>query len=73
MGECRIPIALTGITIGIVSAIAYTPDIFAHLISGWFLDTYPGGEGFRYYFGFLAIMAVVGYGLVRVVHRRVHL
>jgi nitrate/nitrite transporter NarK len=72
LGECHIPIALTGITIGIVSAIAYTPDIFAHLISGWFLDTYSGGEGFRYFFGFLAVMAVVGYGLVRVVHRRVH-
>ena len=72
MEECRIPLALTGTTIGIVSVIAYTPDIFAHLISGWFMDTYAGGEGIRYFFGFLAVVACFGFGLIRALHHRVH-
>lgn len=71
MGQCGIPIALTGTTVGIVSVIAYTPDIFAHLISGWFMDSYAGGDGIRYYFGFLAMVACFGFGLIRVLHDRV--
>lgn len=72
MEECRIPLALTGITIGLVSALAYTPDIFSHLIAGWFLDTYGGGEGFRYFFGFLAAVAAAGLALILTLHRRLH-
>ncbi len=70
MEECRIPLALTGISIGLVSMIAYTPDIFSHLIAGWFLDTHAGAEGFRYFFGFLATMATVGLALILTLNRR---
>ncbi|HAT35125.1 MAG TPA: MFS transporter [Rhodospirillaceae bacterium] len=72
MEECRIPLALTGITIGLVSALAYTPDIFSHLIAGWFLDTYSGGDGFRYFFGFLAVTAIAGLAVTIALRHRLH-
>jgi nitrate/nitrite transporter NarK len=69
MGECRIPMGLTGITVGIVSVIAYTPDIFAHLVAGWFLDSYAGGAGFRYYYGVLAGVALLGLSVTLALRR----
>ena len=60
MEECKIPVILTGITVGIVSTLAYTPDIFSHIIAGLFLDHFKGIDGFRYFFGLLSVMAVAG-------------
>jgi sugar phosphate permease len=58
--EGDVPMALTGTTVGVVSVIGYTPDIFTPLLSGWLLDTYPGGAGHQYFFGILAGAAAVG-------------
>ena len=70
MEECKIPLTLTGITIGIVSAIAYTPDIFAHIIAGLFLDNFAGVNGFRYFFGFLAILAIAGLAVTMILRSK---
>lgn len=58
--EIRIPRGLTGSTVGIVSFIGFTPDFFGHLLSGWFVDYYEGVPGYRYYFAFLAVVALIG-------------
>ncbi len=58
--EIRIPRGLTGSTVGIVSFIGFTPDLFGHLLSGWFVDHYEGVPGYRYYFAFLAVVALIG-------------
>jgi len=69
--EIRIPMHLTGITVGIVSFIGFAPDVFAHYLSGWFVDSFDGTLGYRYYFGFLGGVAVVGLlATVSVVGRR---
>lgn len=58
--EAEVPMALTGTTVGVISVIGYTPDIFTPLLSGWLLDTHPGGAGHQYFFGVLAVAAAVG-------------
>ncbi len=58
--EIGIPYTLTGTTVGIVSFVGFTPDIFGHLLSGWFVDTYDGTMGYHYYFAFLACIAALG-------------
>lgn len=60
MQETKIPLSLTGITVGIVSFIGFTPDVFLHTLSGWFVDTFPNNTGYRYYFGILAFTSFVG-------------
>ena len=57
--EISIPYSLTGTVVGIVSFIGFIPDMFPHLLSGWFVDTFEGIRDYHYYFGFLAV-AVVG-------------
>ncbi|MDF9798008.1 nitrate/nitrite transporter NarK [Catalinimonas alkaloidigena] len=60
MQETGIPISLTGITVGFVSFIGFTPDTFQHTLSGWLVDSFPDIMGYRYYFGMLAFVALIG-------------
>lgn len=60
MEASAIPRNLTGITVGIVSAIGFVPDTFAFVVSGAFADAAPGGAGLRAYFGVLAGVALAG-------------
>ncbi|MEF8794642.1 MFS transporter [Thiohalorhabdus sp.] len=68
MEEAGIPHYLTGTTVGFVSLVGFFPDTFAHLLAGWFADSFPGVLGYRYYFGVLA--AVAGLGLAAAVGLR---
>ncbi len=72
--ESAIPMHLTGIAVGTISMIAYTPDIFAPLLAGWLVDTSHGVLGYRRYFGVLALIAATGFAatiFLRMVTRRV--
>lgn len=56
----RIPVALTGTAVGLVSLVGYTPDIFAGPMMGYFLDGYPGLPGQRAVFAVTAGFCLVG-------------
>jgi nitrate/nitrite transporter NarK len=58
--EGGIPLAVTGTAAGIVSTVGFTPDIFMPLLGGILLDTYPGAEGYRYFF--LTTSGICGVG-----------
>ena len=58
--ETGTPRHLTGTTVGAVSLIGYTPEIFFGPVSGRILDRSPGPEGHQDYFLFLAGCAVLG-------------
>ena len=60
MQEGKIPLALTGTAVGIISVIGYTPDIFATPFFGYILDTYPGTKGHQYVFVVLCVFSVMG-------------
>ena len=58
--ESRTPKHLTGSTVGLISLVGYTPDIFFAPITGRILDSAPGLIGHQRYFMFLAGVAVAG-------------
>jgi MFS family permease len=60
--EGGVPVAVTGTAAGLISAFAFTPDIFMPLLGGMLIDVYPGETGYRYFFS--AVAAVCGVGLV---------
>lgn len=68
--EAGIPLHLTGIAVGTISMLAFTPDIFAPLLAGWLVDNSPGIFGYRRYFGILAIGAAVGLAAVLAIRCR---
>ncbi len=60
MQEGRIPLVLTGTAVGLISVVAYTPDIFAPPIFGYFLDKYPGLLGHQYVFTISVLFSILG-------------
>lgn len=58
--ECRVPVAVTGTAVGLISLVGYTPDVFAYPLAGWFVDGFGAADGYRYYFSLLAGAALVG-------------
>jgi len=59
--EGGIPLKLTGTAAGVASAIGFIPDIYMPVVGGFLLDGYPGVTGYRLLFGFVAVLAVIGF------------
>ena len=60
LDDCDIPMHVTGLAIGVISLIAYTPDIFLPQINGFIAARYEGITVYNLYFGYIAIMGVIG-------------
>lgn len=60
MKEGKIPLALTGTAVGLMSLVGYTPDVFVGPITGNMLDNNPGEAGHQMIFGLLLCFALVG-------------
>jgi len=56
-----VPIGVTATAAGVISAIAFTPDIFMPLLGGVLIDNFPGATGYRYFF--LTTAGICGVGL----------
>lgn len=62
--ETKTPANLTGTTVGVVSFVGFTPEIFFAPITGRILDASPGIHGHQNYFLFLAAIAAIGLAFV---------
>jgi sugar phosphate permease len=69
--EGGIPKVVTGTATGIISVIAFTPDIFMPLLGGVLIDRYPGADGYRYFFLTVAGICLLGLAATIVLSRRV--
>jgi len=70
--EGDIPVALTGMATGLISMVAYTPDVFIPALAGHLLDRYAaGGAGYRYFFLILAVFSIAGIGLTLLFRHRI--
>ena len=58
--DARVPAAVTGTAVGVVSVIGYTPEIFVALVAGIFIDSAPGLPGHQNFFLFQAVFAALG-------------
>ena len=60
--QAKVPAARTGVAVGLISVVGYTPDIFFAPVAGRLLDAAPGLAGHQHYFLLLAVIAVIGLG-----------
>jgi len=58
--EAKVPLAVTGTAVGLVSVVGFTPDIFVAYIAGILLDRSPGLAGHQHFFFFMAAFAALG-------------
>lgn len=59
--EAKVPVAITGAAIGVVSFVGYTPDVFMGPLMGFLIDRSPGALGHQHVFGVVAGFGVVGF------------
>jgi sugar phosphate permease len=62
--ETGTPRHLTGTTVGAVSFLGYTPEVFFAPLTGRILDQAPGLPGLQHYFALLALIAAAGLAVV---------
>lgn len=60
LGQAKVPLALTGTAVGIISFVGYMPDIFMGPMMGYLLDNFKGELGHQYVFLMNAIFALIG-------------
>ena len=66
----RIPLALTGTAVGMISLVGYAPDIFAGPAYGMLLDAHPGQEiGHQNVFWMLTGFSLIGLIAALIYHR----
>ncbi len=66
----KIPLALTGTVVGLISLVGYTPDIFAGPAYGYLLDAHPGEKiGHQHVFLMLTGFSLVGAVASLIYHR----
>ena len=58
--EVKMPIAITGSAVGLVSVIGFTPDVFVLYVAGVLMDNSPGLQGHQHFFMFLSSFAAIG-------------
>lgn len=58
LDEAKIPNRLRGLSVAVVSMIAYTPDLFIYKVFGGWLDT-NGNDGYKMIFSSLIVMSIV--------------
>ena len=66
--QTRVPHALTGTAVGVISLVGYTPDIFYNMIAGRLLDATPGIGGHQNTFLLLSGLATVGLAAAAILH-----
>ena len=59
--EAGVPMVATGVAVGLVSVIGFTPDVFVALVAGILLDRSPGVIGHQHVYMFLGVFAVLGF------------
>ncbi len=70
LDDCNVPPEITGLAIGVISLVGYAPDTYLPLVNGYLSDHYPGLPGFQFYFGYIAIICLIGAGMTAVLFAR---
>ncbi len=69
--ETKVPMAITGGAIGLVSVIGFMPDVFVLFVAGLLIDHSPGLLGHQHFFMFLSLFAALGFVATVVLSRSI--
>ena len=60
LDSCGVDNRIKGLAIGVISLVAYSPDVYLPLINGMLLERFPGRTGYTIYFLGISVMGVLG-------------
>jgi len=65
LDECDVSASTRGLAVGIISLLAYTPDIYVPMVQSWALANWSGQQGFQIYYGLFGATSVIGFFAAR--------
>lgn len=71
LDDCQVPLRVTGLAIGIISLVGYSPDVFLPLLNGWITDRFPGFLGYQIYFSYVVAMGLLGVVATLILNKRI--
>lgn len=71
LDDCQVPLRVTGLAIGIISLVGYSPDVFLPLLNGWITDAFPGFVGYQIYFSYVVAMGLLGVIATFILNKRI--
>ncbi|MFV3314584.1 MFS transporter [Pseudomonas sp. NY15374] len=71
LDDCQVPLRVTGLAIGIISLVGYSPDVFLPLLNGWIIDHFPGFLGYQIYFSYVVVMGLLGVVATLILNKRI--
>jgi len=60
LDDCNVPTHVIGLAVGVISLLAYTPDIFLPQINNYIASRYEGVTVYQLYFGYISVMGLLG-------------
>ncbi len=60
LDQCQVPVRITGLAIGIISVMGYSPDVLLPLINGWVTQQFPGMTGYQIYYSYIYDVGSLG-------------
>ncbi len=65
LDECDVSASTRGLAVGIISLLAYTPDIYVPMVQSWALAKWGGQQGFQIYYGLFGASSLLGFFAAR--------
>ncbi|MBA9855380.1 MFS transporter [Ralstonia pickettii] len=72
LDDCKVPPHCAGLAIGLISVLGYAPDVFLPLINGYITQTFAGARGYQLFFGYIAVVALLGAGAAAILKQRLN-
>jgi len=61
LDDCDVSASTRGLAVGVISLLAYTPDIYVPAVQSWCMETWPGQTGYQVYYAIFGASSVVGF------------
>jgi len=68
LDECDVSASTRGLAVGLISLLAYTPDIYVPMVQSWALANWSGQQGFQVYYGLFGASSVLGFCRCKTAH-----
>ena len=65
LDECDVSASTRGLAVGLISLLAYTPDIYVPMVQSWALANWSGQQGFQVYYGLFRASSLLGFVAAR--------
>ena len=65
LDECDVAPSTRGLAVGLISVLAYTPDIYVPVVQSWALANWGNQLGFQIYYGLFGASSLVGFVAAR--------